>query len=94
MRQTPGRTERNRAARAAFRTELKQATQAVAAAEPTCHEQVQRAQRAIGKTLKKGLIHKNKAARHQSRLARRLARLTATPPASEPKPPASDPTSA
>ena len=77
LRQTPKRTARNRAARSLFRSALKKADEALAAGDPTAaaaqtHETLE----IIGKTQKKGLIHRNKAARHASRIAKRLHALT------------------
>ena len=79
VRQTVKRNERNRAARSIFRGVLKRAGQALAdgdagkAAEP-----VKAAIKVIGLTEKKGLIHRNKAARHASRLTKKYNALLAS----------------
>ena len=79
VRQIARRNERNRAARSTFRSALKRAGQALAdgdaekAAEP-----VKAAIKLIGITEKKGLIHKNKAARHASRLTKKYNALLAS----------------
>lgn len=76
MRQSEKRRERNRSNRAAFRTALKSATTAIEAGEvPAAETALAATLKVVGKTAKKGLIHKNKAARHQSRLQRRLNAL-------------------
>jgi small subunit ribosomal protein S20 len=65
MRKARAATVRNRAQRAALRTALKKATAAGADAA-TRREAAQRLDRAA----RKGLIHKNAAARYKSRIAR------------------------
>jgi small subunit ribosomal protein S20 len=64
MRKTRAATVRNRAQRAALRTALKRAKTAGSSAE----ERVA-AVRLLDRAARKGLIHKNSAARHKSRLA-------------------------
>ncbi len=65
MRKSRAATVRNRAQRSALRTALKKATAADSAPE---------AKRAavvlLDRAARKGLIHRNKAARHKSRLAK------------------------
>ena len=64
VRKTRAATVRNRAQRSALRTALKKA-KAVGADAPTKREAVQLPDRAA----RKGLIHRNAAARHKSRIA-------------------------
>lgn len=66
MRKTLAATVRNRAQRAALRTALKKAktTEATDADKKTAAQLVDRAAR-------KGLVHKNAAARHKSQIARK-----------------------
>ena len=81
VRQTVGRTERNRAARSAFRGSLKKAQSALdSGSVKTASGQVQRTLSMIGKAESRGLIHRNKAARYTSRL---MKRLHALPPEEE-----------
>lgn len=79
MRQNVKRRERNRAVRGEFRTALKKAVVAVAPGSDAAaaETQVQATLKTIGKTQRKGFIHKNKAARHQSALMRKLNELKA-----------------
>ena len=77
---------RNRDNRSAFRTALKKAGLAIEDTEMSQEDVqsvVQIALKQIGKTEKKGLIHKNKAGRHRSQLMKRLSARgrEATPPA-------------
>ena len=78
MRQSERRRDRNRADKSTFRSALKATEKAVvegnvAETEKSLAETL----RVVGKTQKKGLIHKNKAARHASRLTRKLNALKA-----------------
>ena len=68
MRKSRAATVRNRAQRSALRTALKKAR--VDAAAP---DDVVRAVSLLDRAARKGLIHKNKAARHKSQLARAAA---------------------
>ena len=68
MRKSRAATVRNRAQRSALRTALKKAR--VDAAAP---DEVVRAISLLDRAARKGLIHKNKAARHKSQLARQAA---------------------
>lgn len=78
VRQAPRLLERNRAARSTFRTALKKLDKAlVEGKKEDVQVLVQPTLEIIGKTAKKGLIHRNKAARHQSRLAKKLNKLQA-----------------
>jgi len=74
IRQTAKRTQRNRAARTALRTAIKkyrtEEKSGRAKALPATYSEIDRA-------LKKGVIHKNAAARYKSR----LAKTAAAPPA-------------
>ncbi len=68
MRKTRAATVRNRAQRSALRTALKRAK------EPTSSAQDRlAATKLLDRAARKGLIHKNAAARHKSRLARPAA---------------------
>lgn len=70
--------ERNRANRGTFRTALKSAESAIASGDAAkAAEVLQATLQVVGKTEKKGLIHRNKMARHQSRLTRKLNKLNA-----------------
>ena len=64
MRKTRAATVRNRAQRAALRTALKRAKAPTASAS----ERLQ-AVKLLDRAARKGLIHRNTAARHKSRLA-------------------------
>jgi small subunit ribosomal protein S20 len=66
MRQTRSRTEHNRALRSAIKTAVKKARAEVSAAS------VAAAMQALDRGARKGLIHRNAAARKKSRLAKRL----------------------
>lgn len=66
MRQARARTERNRAAKSAVKTAVKRARAETTAAT------VATATKVLDSAARKGLIHRNAAARKKSRLARRL----------------------
>jgi small subunit ribosomal protein S20 len=68
MRQGRARALANRARRSAIKTAVKKARQ-----EPTA-ESVKAAASALDRGARKGLIHRNAAARKKSRLAKRLAK--------------------
>jgi small subunit ribosomal protein S20 len=68
MRKSRAATVRNRAQRSALRTALKKAR--TEAASP---EELKRAVSLLDRAARKGLIHKNKAARHKSQLAPQMA---------------------
>ena len=68
MRQSRVAAVRNRAQRSALRTALKKALSPGATPE-----QKRRAVQVLDRAARKGLIHKNAAARHKSRLARQKA---------------------
>jgi small subunit ribosomal protein S20 len=71
---------RNRQARATLRTALKQANVSVAPGSDVevAKTATLQAFSLIGKTAKKGIIHRNKAARQESRLMKKLNALTAS----------------
>ncbi|HNY28194.1 MAG TPA: 30S ribosomal protein S20 [Candidatus Sumerlaeota bacterium] len=71
---------RNRQARATLRTALKQANVSVAPGSDleAAKTVTQQAFSLIGKTAKKGIIHRNKAARQESRLMKKLNALAAS----------------
>lgn len=84
MRQNPIRATRNKAVRSSFRTAIREVRDA--AAEGKAEEaqaSLKTALTVIGKTQKKGVIHKNKAARQQSRLMKRVNALSAPKAAAE-----------
>ena len=66
MRQTRTRTEHNRALRSAIKTAVKKARAEINT------DNVAAAVKALDRGARKGLIHRNAAARKKSRLARRL----------------------
>lgn len=66
MRQAEARTERNRAQRSAIKTAVKRGR-----AELTA-DAVAKAVQALDRGARKGLIHRNAAARKKARLAKRL----------------------
>jgi len=68
MRKTRSATVRNRAQRSALRTALKKAKDEDATPEVTLS-----AVSLLDRAARKGLIHRNAAARHKSRLAKREA---------------------
>jgi small subunit ribosomal protein S20 len=68
MRKTRAATIRNRAQRSALRTALKKAKATTASAEERA-----RAVTLLDRAARKGLIHKNTAARHKSRMAKKTA---------------------
>jgi small subunit ribosomal protein S20 len=65
MRKTRAATVRNRAQRSALRTALKRASSAGASADERLV-----AVRLLDRAARKGLIHRNSAARHKSRIAK------------------------
>lgn len=66
MRQTKARTERNRAQRSAVRTAVKKAR------AETTPANVAAATQALDRGARKGLVHRNAAARKKARLAKKL----------------------
>jgi small subunit ribosomal protein S20 len=69
MRKSRAATVRNRAQRSALRTALKKAQGADAT-----DEQKLAASRLLDRAARKGLIHKNNAARHKSQIAKAVAK--------------------
>jgi small subunit ribosomal protein S20 len=69
MRKSRAATVRNRAQRSALRTALKKAKQPSATAEERAH-----AVTLLDRSARKGLIHRNAAARQKSHLAKAAAR--------------------
>jgi small subunit ribosomal protein S20 len=78
MRQAERRAIRNQAARAAVRTYVKKAGQAVLSTAEEAAEVVRAAVRALDKAAHKGIVHPNAAARRKSRLTGRLHQLSLT----------------
>lgn len=66
MRQARARTEHNRAQRSAIKTAVKKAR------TETNQDNVAKAMQTLDRGARKGLIHRNAAARKKSRLAKRL----------------------
>lgn len=64
---------KNRTAKATLKTTLKKTNAAIAAGDADSAQQVQSTQGLIARTWKRGIIHKNKAARLQSRLMKQAA---------------------
>lgn len=65
---------KNRTAKAALKTSIKKTSAAIVAGEETAGKSVQTTQAMIARTWKRGIIHKNKAARLQSRLMKHAAK--------------------
>ena len=65
---------KNRTAKATLKTTLKKTNAAVTAGDADATTQVQQTQGLIARTWKRGIIHKNKAARLQSRLMKQVAK--------------------
>ena len=76
MRQAERRALRNQSARAAVRTYVKKAGEAVLGTAEDAAEVVRAAVRALDKAAHKGIVHPNAAARRKARLMGRLHRLT------------------
>ncbi|AZR73183.1 30S ribosomal protein S20 [Anoxybacter fermentans] len=75
---TKKRTLRNRANKSALRTAIKRFERAVAEGDlEKAKVELVKAQSTIDKSVKKGIIHKNNAARKKSRLARMFNQLAA-----------------
>ena len=66
MRQARARTEHNRAQRSSIKTAVKKAR------TETTKDNVAKAMQSLDRGARKGLIHRNAAARKKSRLAKRL----------------------
>ena len=65
---------RNRAAKSTMKTAIKNVTAATAAKDAKTPELVKDTQSLIGRLWKRGVIHKNKAARLQSRMMKKSGR--------------------
>ena len=75
-RQAEGRRQRNAAQRSMLRTYVKNVVKAIAAGDAEAAQSAYRsAVPVIDKSVGKGLIHKNKAARHKSRLTQHIRSL-------------------
>jgi small subunit ribosomal protein S20 len=80
MRQAERRAARNQAARSAVRTYVKKANEAVSGtAVDNAAEVVRVAVSALDKAARKGIVHRNAAARRKSRLMARLHQLSLAP---------------
>ena len=75
LRQARSRTDRNKAQRSTLRTALKRVRAAATADAAAAAYAV--AARLLDRAARKGLIHKNNAARHKSRMAAAVKRLRA-----------------
>ena len=74
--QAENRRQRNAGQRSALRTHIKNVAKAVAAGDAeAARAAYQKAVPVIDKSVGKGLIHKNKAARHKSRLGQHVRSL-------------------
>lgn len=73
-RQRIKRTARNRAARAALRTTVKKAREAVAAGEASAKDLVKQASTALARAASAGVIHANTASRTTARVASALSK--------------------
>ena len=75
-RQAENRRQRNASQRSALRTHVKNVLKAVAAGDAEAAQAAYRtAVPIIDKSVGKGLIHRNKAARHKTRLSQRVRSL-------------------
>lgn len=75
-RQTETRTLRNRMNNSRLRTALREMREALAKGDKPAAEQVfSRTVSALDKSIQKGVLHENTAARYKSRLSARLAAL-------------------
>ena len=75
-RQAENRRQRNAGQRSALRTHIKNVVKAVATGDAEAAQSAYRkAVPVIDKSVGKGLIHKNKAARHKSRLGQHVRAL-------------------
>ena len=75
-RQAEKRRQHNASIRSAFRTSVKKVVRAIESGDKTQAEAaLKAAQPVVDGTARKGLIHRNKAARHMSRLTARIKAL-------------------
>ena len=72
IRQTETRTARNRPYRTSAAHRLRDASAAIEGGDDDAAEQVRAAQSALDQAAKRGIIHRNAAARKKSRLAAKL----------------------
>ncbi|MEZ4656782.1 MAG: 30S ribosomal protein S20 [Caldilineaceae bacterium] len=77
IKQSLKRRERNRVARGGTRTAVKKARTLIDAGDASAAEAVQDAIVALDRSVSKGVIHKNNAARRKSRLIKALNKATA-----------------
>ena len=76
-RQNEKRRLRNKSVRSEMKTRTKHAVTAIDGGADDIEERAREAVRSIDKAAKKGVIHKNQAARRKSRLAKRAQRASA-----------------
>ena len=72
VRQTEKRTARNRIARSQVKTAIRQFDEALVEDKTTAESKLREAMVKIDKSVTKGIIHKNKAARQKSRLTKKF----------------------
>jgi small subunit ribosomal protein S20 len=72
MRQEQKRRLHNRSIKSLVRTQITKARNAIAAGEENSEEAVRKAISELDRAAKKGVIHRNNAARRKSRLMKRL----------------------
>lgn len=77
IRQNLKRRDRNRVVRGGTRTAIKKARMLIDAGDASAAGAVQDALNALDRSVSKGIIHKNNAARRKSRLMQALNRATA-----------------
>ncbi|MCB0090517.1 MAG: 30S ribosomal protein S20 [Caldilineaceae bacterium] len=77
IKQSLKRRDRNRVVRGGTRTAVKKARTLIDAGDAAAAEAVQSAIVALDRSVSKGIIHKNNAARRKSRLVRALNKATA-----------------
>ncbi|HNB26115.1 MAG TPA: 30S ribosomal protein S20 [Alphaproteobacteria bacterium] len=75
IRQTPKRTQRNRARVSAIKTAVKKAEVALSAGDKSAAAALQAAQSEMQRGVTKGVMHRNTVARKVSRLTKRLKAL-------------------
>jgi small subunit ribosomal protein S20 len=71
------KTARNKALKTSLKTAIKKATEAVNSNASNSKEQITLALKQIDKSVSKGIIHKNNAARKKSNLSLKLNKLNA-----------------
>jgi small subunit ribosomal protein S20 len=76
-RQNEKRRLRNKAVRSEMRSRTKAATTAAESGADDSAESLRMAMKRIDKAARKGVIHKNQAARRKSRLSKQIAKLEA-----------------